>query len=182
MGMTRAVHVAVAVVLAVALAACSGGGEQARGPSRHSPTTTSASKAPGARAGALAARIELSSRRVAGGTTLAGTVVVNNLTGHVVEAVGCISVFGVVLTNDSVPPEPAWLACRQTFSIPEGKSRYPVVVSASFASCTQGDPSSPTACRPGTGSRPLPPGRYRAVLVQSQPVVPAAKPVAVTVV
>jgi hypothetical protein len=128
------------------------------------------------------ARIELRAHRVTAGSQIAGTVVVTNGTGHAVNVVGCISIFGVVLTNASVPPEATWFQCRQNITIPEGVSRYPVVVSAAYASCTQADPTAPTACLPGTGTRPLPPGRYRAVLVQSDPVVPPAKTVAVTVV
>jgi hypothetical protein len=186
MGMKRTSRVAVAAILAVALAACTGGdGEHATGstrPERTSPTTAADRAGALAPAGVLAARIELSSRRVTGGASIAGTVVVTNRTGHTVTAVGCGSLFAVSLTNDSVAPNTNRLACRQEFTIAEDESRYPVVVRADYPSCTTGDsPGFPT-CLPGTGFRPLPAGTYRAVLVQPGEIVPPPRGITVTVV
>ncbi len=117
-----------------------------------------------------ATRIVLSSGTVAAGSTLPGVVVVVNNTGDPLTYPGCGGLFQVALTQGGAPPEVAWSACRIDYTVPEGESTYPVTVSASAVSCAV------------DASCPKSPGRYEAVLAQSESDLPPAKPVPVRVV
>lgn len=185
MGMAPIVRVLATVTLAATLAACSGGdaggGGSAAGPHRtttsSAPDTTTTTPA----AAGLSARVELGARRVQAGGSIDATVVVTNRTGHVVTASGCGSLFGVSLTNDTVPPNTNQLACLQQFTITEGTSTYPLKVVAVYPACVSTPQAGFPSCEPGTGVAPLPPGKYGAVLGQPGNVVPAPAPIAVVV-
>lgn len=107
---------------------------------------------------------------------MAGHVVIENHTGHALHAGGCISLFQVLLVNASYHPAVIWTSCAEPFTIPVGRSSYPITVDASYNHCSQGRPSPGVPRCPRHGSPPLPPGRYQAVLYQSwhlAPVPPA---------
>jgi hypothetical protein len=81
---------------------------------------------------------------------MAGHVLIENNTGHAIHVFGCLSLFQVLLTSSTYRPTVAWAACLQRFTIPDGETRYPVTVWASYSQCSQG--------RPQHGLRPCLPG------------------------
>jgi len=98
---------------------------------------------------------------------MSGHVLVENNTGHAIHASGCLTLFQVLLTSSTYRPTAAWRTCLQPFTIPTGKSRYPITVSASYNECHQGRPQhSLRECLPGGRPPPLPPGTYHAKLFQ----------------
>jgi hypothetical protein len=130
----------------------------------------------------VTARIELPSSSMVAGTTMNGRVVVDNQTGHVIDASGCGSLFAVALGSDGYRPDVPWRLCLQDLDIPTGESSYPVAVSATALGCVGGPPTDGIpSCTP-SGPPPLPPGTYEAKLYQSTHVVPDPPPVPVTVV
>jgi hypothetical protein len=114
------------------------------------------------------------------GSSMSARIVVDNSTGHVVHAVGCLSLFQLALASSSYRPEPAWPACAQKFTIATGDSSYPVTLTASYDACGAG--AGTPACLAGDPMPPLPAGEYRAVLFQSSHIgsAPASIPVRVT--
>lgn len=122
---------------------------------------------------ALSARLDLPATSMRAGSTMVGTVVVENRTGHDLHVTGCLSLFAVALTNDRVRGGVAWPTCLERFTLPSGSSSYAVDVVARYSSCQGSD------CTPRTP--PLRTGRYRAVLFRSSSVLPSAAPVAVVV-
>jgi heat shock protein HslJ len=117
----------------------------------------------------VTARIELQSHTMVAGSTMTGRVIIDNETGKVIKAIGCGSLFQVILTNASYQPEVLWNLCAEPLDIPLGVSTYPVVVMGTV----------------NAGVAPLPtlaPGRYEAKLYQSTHVVPDPTPVWVEVV
>lgn len=109
------------------------------------------------------ARIILPSRTVTAGSQMPGRVVVDNNTGEPIHAHGCGSLFAVVLTSSTYHPDLTNGTCSQNFTIPAGKSDYPVRVLASYLACNVGGAP---ACPPGKQPiPPLPPGHYYAKLV-----------------
>lgn len=114
---------------------------------------------------------------------MSGRVVVENNTGRAIHASGCLALFQVALVSGSYHPSVAWPLCLQPFTIPAGRSSYPVTVEASYSQCSQGRPQDGLkACLPGPRPPPLPPGDYRATLFQEGHLVPVppAIPVRVT--
>ena len=131
---------------------------------------------------AVSARIVLPTQVIVAGSAISGQVVVENPTGHAIQATGCGSLFQVALASAEIRPIIAWDKCRQQFTIPVGESRYPVQVSGSYQGCDASAHGKIPACVNG-GVPPLPSGEYAAVLYQGSPaVVPTPPPVAVTVV
>ena len=123
----------------------------------------------------LSARIVLPVSTMAAGSSISGKIVVENNTGHALLATGCKSLFAVALGNDRISPDVVWRSCLQTFTIPEGESSYPVIVTASYSTC------SPPLCTDGSLSPSLPPGDYRAMLFQQTIVVPVPPPIPIRV-
>jgi hypothetical protein len=188
-----------ALALAAAVAGCSSGGP----PPAHarrlavpppaagdpaSPAASGPSRLP------LTARVVLPARTMPGGSAMTGYVVVSNRTGHALHVTGCLALFGVALASRTYHPAvggagwrkreaiTAWPGCRQRLTIPAGRTRYRVEISASYSECTEGLPQgSPGACLPGGGPPPLPPGDYRTQLLQSRPLAPAPAPITVRV-
>jgi hypothetical protein len=119
----------------------------------------------------LSARIVLPVSTMAAGSSISGKVVVENNTGHALLATGCKSLFAVALGSDQISPDVVWPMCLQTFTIPEGESSYPVIVTASYSTC------SPPLCTDPS----LPPGDYRAMLFQQTIVVPVPPPIPIRV-
>jgi len=113
---------------------------------------------------------------------MSGWVLVENSTGHAVHASGCLTLFQVLLTSSKYRPAAAWLLCLQPFTIPVGRSAYPVTVAASYSVCGQGRPRGTTrACLPDGHPPPLPLGDYHARLFQAHHLVAALPAVMVRV-
>jgi hypothetical protein len=113
---------------------------------------------------------------------MSGRVIVENNTGHAIHASGCLTLFQVALTGKRYHPAVAWPTCLQPFTIPIGKSSYPVTVEASYRECSQGRPQADLrACLPGRRMPPLPPGDYHAVLYQVSHLVSVPRAITVRV-
>ena len=96
-----------------------------------------------------------------------GRVVIDNNTGHPIQASGCLFLFQVALTSTTYHPAVAWFLCLQAFTIPAGESSYPVTVQASYNQCSQGRAHRGIrACLPNGRPPPLPPGACHARLFQ----------------
>ena len=130
----------------------------------------------------VTARIELPSTTMSAGSKMTGHVVVENNTGHVIAASGCLSLFQVQLGNDAIHPDAVWLDCLQPLPIPVGETSYPVQFYASYLGCSTPAQGDLKACIPNVGPPPLPPGEYQAQFFQSSPVVTPALPIDVNVV
>ena len=158
-----------AVLLALMLAGCSGGGHSASRPT--TAPTSAAAKIP------LSAQLVLPSTTMTAGSIQNGKVVVQNNTGHALTVTGCRYLFQVRLVNASVRQEdPAWPQCAEALTIPIGASRYSVSVSAAYDPCT--GPGGVCSAGP---VEPLPPGEYQATLLQNPTVVPAPAPMTIRV-
>jgi hypothetical protein len=155
---------ALAIVLVLGLAGCSGGSQQdAAGSSAPAIRAPVRSPAP------ISARLVPPARTMTAGSSMAGHVVIENNTGHAIHAFGCLTLFQVALVSGTYHPAIAWLDCLQPFTIPAGHSTYPVSVAASYSQCSQGRPSSAMkVCLPDGHPPPLPAGVYRAVLFQAR--------------
>jgi hypothetical protein len=129
----------------------------------------------------LSARVELKSHTIRAGSSETGVVVVENHTGHVLHADGCQRIFAIALGRGRFEQSPAWLDCLQTFTIPIGRSTYPVTVTAAYLACTNGPPAGDLHSCTLNGPPPLPTGVYRATLVQSGKIVPTPPPITVRV-
>jgi len=168
------------LVALVVLAACSSGA----GRTSTSTTIPAGPSAPGPRTRKelppLVARLVLKSHTVQAGSAMTGRVVLQNNTTHGLHATGCVRLFQVALHNATIHQDPTWLSCIQMFTIPPGRSVYPITVVASYLSCTPDHPTqSLPACLTNHQAPPLPPGQYRATLVQQNRLVPT--PTAITV-
>lgn len=145
----------------------------------HHLTTSTSSPAP------LRTRLELASTTVPAGAEVPGQVVVNNDTGHPIDAVGCGALFGVGLSSDTIDARPMSLGCAQPFVIPAGESTWLVSLRATYSSCANDDTISlipiPDCLPDRTGMPPLPPGRYTAHVSGPSGGVPTPAPVEVTV-
>jgi hypothetical protein len=135
----------------------------------------------------LAVRLVLSRTSVTAGTPIAGTLVVTNPGRRPVNLNhGCRPQYAVVLTRPGIPPTAGFpaLCGSRPFIIKPGQNRLPVTVFTTYSGCTQAAgqaTSTVPACRHGRQLvPPLPPGRYRAVLVGDGLPLPAPAPVAVT--
>jgi len=105
----------------------------------------------------LSARVVLPSTTMAAGSSMRGRVVVENNSGHALHVGGCGGLFAVALSNAKIQPEVIWLACSRDFMVPVGESVYPVVVEATYLSCSPGRPQGAVmACLPNAQEPPLP--------------------------
>ncbi len=86
----------------------------------------------------MSARVELPSRTMTAVSSMPGRVVVENNTGRAIHASGCLALFQVELISGSYHPSVAWPLCLQPFTIPAGRSSYPVTVEASPAAARVG--------------------------------------------
>lgn len=109
----------------------------------------------------LSATLELPTTIVEAGGTIEGEVVVRNDTGASVQVEECGSPFWVGLSNGSDRQLVPRSLCSETFTFPEGASRWPVTISASQLSCVLvGNPSPGVPCGADGLPPALPPGTY----------------------
>ena len=104
------------------------------------------------------------------GTTIAGTVTIDNRTGAPIAVPGgtCNGWLFVGLFNAKITYSPlnGSVGCA-AFEIPIGQSRYQISVSTRYQACTQ-DPTQATYTNPAclsSGMPPLPPGTYQTTIV-----------------
>jgi hypothetical protein len=156
--------------------ACAGGTHNASSP--RTPTT-------GTRVHRLAttisARVMLPSKTIVAGSTVDAKVIVENNTGSALNVLACGSPFAVELAKDNIQPVVEWPACRQTLTIPVGKSSYTTPVSASYLGCGNRGPFPRCVDGPHPHPPPLPTGEYQAKLYQNPTVDPAPIPTVVHV-
>jgi hypothetical protein len=111
----------------------------------------------------LSATLELQATEVAAGGTIAGTVTVVNDTGAAVEGSTCGPPFATRLTFANGYRQDALRGdCVSAFSIPEGRSTYPVTVDGSYLSCLGQDqrPGGSPYCQDDGSPPPLEAGTY----------------------
>jgi hypothetical protein len=165
------------LVLAAAVAGCSGGGSLPPAHSRSAAAPPPFSR-PSSRP--LSVRLVLPARTLPGGSHMTGRVLVRNRTGHALHLTGCGGFFAVALASRTYHPEVAWPLCAQRLTIPAGRSSYRVRIGAAYSECTQGPPQDGVlSCLPGGRMPPLPPGVYHTQFFQYRPL--AAAPAAITV-
>ena len=174
--MTRTASIGLILALVLFGGACTSKGPPERLAPRSASPTHGSRGAPQAK---LSARIELLSTTLRSGSRTRGRLVVVNRTGHAIHGSACISPFQVLLGNDSVRPRPAWPSCLTSFTVPEGRSTFPIQVSARYNTCNGGGTGSVRCV--GKFAPGLPPGRYEGRLYQSSHFVPAPGPVTVRV-
>ena len=124
----------------------------------------------------VTARVVLPSTTMIAGSSMTGSVVVENDTGHALHAIGCGTWLQVVLAVPGSEPIVPWTLCREQFTIPLGTSTHPARIAAGYLGCNSPPPGAPPGCPP------LPVGAYQATMFESDTVVPIPPPVAVTVV
>ena len=142
----------------------------------------SLSPAPSITANALTFAFDLATQTVGAGQQISGQVTVDNA-GPPQQVQGCGELFVAVLQNNTIPQRPAWAGCLQTFTVPSGRTTYPITVDANYQACSQeppGDVLDPP-CLAGNTMPPLPPGSYQAVLYNGSGF-PTPPPINVTVV
>ncbi len=135
----------------------------------------------------LTGRLVLSHTRVTAGTPITGVLVVTYRGDTPVNINhACRPQYAVALTRHGFPPDVAFpAACGlRPFIIKPGQNRLPVTVLTTYSTCTQGASQAGgavPACRHDRQVMPpLPPGRYRAVLVSTGFPFPAPAPLWVT--
>ena len=104
--------------------------------------------------------IYLPNRLLPSGTTLQTTVVVQNRTGHAITIGACDTLFQAELGNGSIQQQPLWLDCLRQFTIPVGRSTFPIVIYTNYSSCSADGQGTPTACSSSGQPPPLPDGTY----------------------
>jgi hypothetical protein len=133
-------------------------------------------------------RIEIPSRSLPAGTTMAGELIIDNSTGlprSLNDANGCQTGYAIVLGNDQIPPNALFTqACvHKPAAIPVGESRFPFILRATYPFC--GAPVEGALrillCLPGGGPPPLPAGLYYATFVDNGTHLPPPQPVAIRV-
>ena len=173
--MAAAVAAAAAAIAAVVLPA-------AIGSVSHGPHTASL-PGPGPSPAPLAAQLVLPSRTMTAGSTMKARVVIDNRTGHVINASGCGSLFQVLLVSKTYHPVVSWTLCLQHFTIPTGKSSYQTTILASYNQCERiQNHGTGRACLPGGHVPPLPAGNYHATLFWTGIRIPAPPAIAVRVI
>jgi hypothetical protein len=168
-------------VIAVALlaSACSGSGHPSALESGRQPTTTT--MPPPKRVVPVSATMFLGSRTIQAGSFIHGEVIVENRTRRALQWTACDALFEIVLGNGRIKPTGLWHQCRRSFTIPQGKSRYAVTVTATYQGCSAQSSTVLVTCEPGARVPPLPPGDYNAILFQAGPFVPPPPSIAVVV-
>jgi hypothetical protein len=129
----------------------------------------------------VSVQVMLPSWTMTAGSQMSGHVLVDNRTGRAIHEYGCHSLFEVALASGTYHPDVTTATCSQIFTIPDGKSSYPVKVLATYLACNVGGAP---ACLSGKQRLPpLPAGDYHATFffqVRQFAPAPPAIPVRVT--
>lgn len=123
--------------------------------------------------GSLRVRIDVA-RSLRAGSSVDGTITLDNGSGRPVTAEGCSVPYWTNLRNDTVVIESVQTLCLETFTFPLGESRWPIRISGSVGMCTSSPTPNSTVppCDADTGSPPpLDPGTYT-VTVSGAPGLP----------
>lgn len=135
--------------------------------------------------GGLSATLSLPETEIPAGGSFPAVITMDNTTGSPEVVDGCGGLFEIELEGNGYQAPQRGLTCLQRETIPPGKSRYTVTVSASYYSCTSngsGASSEAPACIGNDELPPLPPGLYQAtVFFQSASHVALPKPIPVRV-
>jgi len=120
----------------------------------------------------LSDRVELRTRHVRAGQSMTGTLVITSTaSGPINLTKQCEPSLQVVIGNRSVRQQPAFdaMCTNHPLRIYPGTNRFPITVTTRYFACTQpGGSSAPSLPACGAdGPPPLPPGRYRTILVGS---------------
>jgi hypothetical protein len=131
--------------------------------------------------------IHLDKTKVVAGSTVKGTLIVTNASGHTVNLLyrGCRPNYGIALTNGTIIARPAAAAScsRSPLVLKPGVTKLPTYMITTYQSCTSGPPSPKVPqCAANGNIPPLPAGRYLAVLDGLDLALPPAQPVPVTLV
>lgn len=132
--------------------------------------------------------IHLDKTRVVAGTTVKGTLIATNASGHTVNLLyrGCRPNYGIALTNGTILASPAFAAsCSSApLVLKPGVTKLPAYMITTYQGCTSGPPHPPKVpqCAANGSIPPLPTGRYLAVLDGVDLALPPAQPVPVTLV
>jgi len=131
--------------------------------------------------------IHLDKSRVVAGSTVKGTLIVTNASGHSINLLyrGCRPSYGIALTNGTIIARPAVAAsCRSApLVLNRGETKLSMYMITTYGSCTSGPPSAKVPqCAANGNIPPLPSGRYLAVLDGLDLALPPAQPVPVTLV
>ncbi len=132
----------------------------------------------------VTARVVLPSTTMTAGSSMSGHLIVENNTGHVLHALGCISYFAVALNNARIHQGAGGAQCIEGFTFPVGESSYSVTVQATYFGCGGTPLGTNPPCLTHSGHTilpPLPPGNYQAKLFQSGNVVPTPPSITVRV-
>ena len=180
--MKRTALVGLAIGLALVAAGCSGSGPTTSpNPSnqagRPGGSGSGSERSPGPQP-ELQVRLVLPSTTVRSGSTLNGRLIVTNRTGHALRGTACGSPFQVLLENDRVEQQPAWLGCLARVTVRVGTSSWPVGVSAFYNTC---GPGMKVHCAAGGHPPGLPPGSYETRFFQNGHLVPAPAPIRIVV-
>lgn len=129
------------------------------------------------------ATFHLSAVTMAAGTSIPGTVQVNNQSPDgAVETSTCGSFFVAVLHREATDQGYTRPQCAEPFVVPLGRSSYPVTAKASYLSCTNGEAVGDLpACLPDGSMPPLPPGTYDVRIHQAVDRIPVSGSATVTV-
>ncbi|WP_421118038.1 hypothetical protein ACE2AJ_11590 [Aquihabitans daechungensis] len=144
------------------------------------PRTTDPGRSP---SGELTASLDLDGTSVRSGGKLTGTITVVNDTGQPIRGTTCGGYFLGLLANDDYQQEIIRPACASDFTIPEGTSTHPVDAVATYTSCTPSgaENGDHPPCEDDGSIPALPPGKYRLTVDDPQDLVPAIRPVTITV-
>jgi hypothetical protein len=121
------------------------------------------------------------------GAAMHATVVITNHTGHALEGTKCGAPFLISLRSERAYQEANFPLCAETYSLPVGRSTYPVTISSHFSTCTHdpnarlSDDRSMPHCLAAGRLPPLPKGKYRAYVAGLPGAVSSARPVEITV-
>jgi hypothetical protein len=117
------------------------------------------------------------------GATMHATVVITNHTGHAIEDTKCGAPFVISLRSKRAYQEAMFPLCAESYSLPVGRSTYPVTIASTYLTCTHSpatDRSRPR-CLATLRPPPLPKGKYQAFVVGLPGAVSSARPVEITV-
>lgn len=128
-------------------------------------------------------RLVVPHRTLKAGSTMHAMVIVTNSTDHPIKSVMCDRPFAVGLRNKHAFETPNFPLCAVEFTIPIGRSTYPVNIDGAYYGCTHSGPPDRSMPVCGKDGKPpkMPRGKYQAFVFGQESVVSSAEPVAIKV-